>query len=140
MRKLAKTSMFYMIAGLVFGVYFREFTKFNNFNDWTQLRVLHTHTLILGMFFFLIVLLLEKSFDLSKQKNYKKFYSIYNAGLGITLLLMLVHGTMTVLGYGDSAALAGMAGLGHIIMTVGLLFFFQCLLSAIKQTETKKVD
>ena len=37
---------------------------------------------------------------------------------------MLIHGTMTVLGYNGSAAISGIAGLGHIILTVGLYFLF----------------
>lgn len=49
-----------MIIGLLFGVYYRELTKWFDFSGKTQLSTLHTHTLVLGMFFFLIVLLLEK--------------------------------------------------------------------------------
>ncbi|MGY3702881.1 hypothetical protein BW731_04750 [Vagococcus martis] len=134
MQKLARASLSYMIIGLISGVYFREMTKFNDFEGWTQLSVIHTHTLILGMFFFLIVLLLEKSFNLTKHKNFKKFYVIYNIGLGITLLMMLTHGTMTVLGIESSAAISGIAGLGHIILTVGLGFFFQVLLQSVKNS------
>ncbi|MHC5375362.1 DUF2871 domain-containing protein [Enterococcus sp. LJL120] len=133
MKKLTRVSMSYMILGLVFGVYYREFTKFNDFTETTQLSVLHTHTLILGMFFFLIVLLLEKNFQLSQHKNFKKFFIIYNIGLGVTLLMLLVHGTMTVLGYADSAAISGIAGLGHIIITIGLGFFFNVLFGSIKE-------
>lgn len=134
MQKLARASLSYMIIGLISGVYFREMTKFNDFEGWTQLSVIHTHTLILGMFFFLIVLLLEKSFNLTKHKNFKKFYVIYNIGLGITLLMMLTHGTMTILGIESSAAISGIAGLGHIILTVGLGFFFQVLLQSVKNS------
>lgn len=133
MKKLVRTSMSYMILGLVFGVYFRELTKFNHFTDTTQLSVLHTHTLVLGMFFFLITLLLEKSFQITQHKNYKKFYLFYNMGLGITLLMMLTNGTLTVLGLTSSAAISGIAGLGHIIITVGLGFFFHVLLGSIKE-------
>lgn len=124
MKKILRTSMIYMIIGLAFGVFYREFTKFNNFTDWTQLKVLHTHTLTLGMFFFLILLLFEKNFNLTEHKNYNKFFIFYNLGLIITLSLMLIHGTMTVLGYNGSAAISGIAGLGHIILTVGLYFLF----------------
>ena len=76
-KKLARTSMTYMIAGLASGVYYREFGRFNDFQGKSQLNTLHTHILVLGMFFFLIVLLLEKSFKLSEHKNYKKFTSAY---------------------------------------------------------------
>ena len=135
MKKLARTSMTYMIAGLASGVYYREFGRFNDFQGKSQLNTLHTHILILGMFFFLIVLLLEKSFKLSEHKNYKKFYAIYNSGLGITLLLMLIHGSMTVLGYDDSPMIAGLAGIGHIVLTVGLGYFFNVLIAQVSKQE-----
>lgn len=132
MKKIARTSMIYMIIGLIFGVYYREFTKFSDFTGETQLSVLHTHTLMLGMFFFLVLLLLEKNFQLSQHKNFQKFFLLYNLGLAVTLLMFLVHGTMTVLGYADHAAISGIAGLGHIIITVGLGFFFNVLFGSIK--------
>ncbi|MBO0466707.1 hypothetical protein BCR22_03305 [Enterococcus plantarum] len=133
MKKLVRVSMVYMIVGLLAGIFYREFTKWNDFTGETQLSVLHTHILILGMFFFLIVLLLEKNFQLSNEKNYKKFYMIYNMGLGITLLMMIVRGSLQVLDYPESAAIAGIAGLGHIIITVGLAYFFQVLFQAVKE-------
>ncbi|GAY75978.1 hypothetical protein NBRC111894_1532 [Sporolactobacillus inulinus] len=43
----------YMIAGLLSGIYYRELTKAMNFSGESMLSVLHTHLLILGMFFFL---------------------------------------------------------------------------------------
>ncbi|MEI5995417.1 DUF2871 domain-containing protein [Candidatus Enterococcus mansonii] len=133
MKKLVRVSMFYMIFGLISGVFYREFTKLNSFDGETQLSVLHTHTLILGMFFFLIVLLLEKNFQLTKEKNYKKFYILYNSGLGITLLMMIIRGILQVLAYPESAAISGIAGLGHIIITIGLAYFFQVLFKAVKE-------
>lgn len=131
MHKLAKTSMVYMILGLVFGVYYREFTKFTDFSGKTQLSVLHTHTLVLGMLFFSIVLLLDKNFKLSQQKYFQRFYLFFNVGLIITLGMLLLHGTLTVLGYPDSAAISGIAGIGHLLLTIGLGFFFHSLLQAL---------
>lgn len=134
MQKLVRTSMSYMIIGLFFGLYYREFTKYFEFSGKTQLAVLHTHTLILGMFFFLIVLLLEKNFQLMAHKKFKTFYFLYNAGVGLTLLMLLIHGTMTVLGYADHAAIAGIAGIGHILLTVGLFYFFKILSDRVKSS------
>ncbi|MGY3750456.1 DUF2871 domain-containing protein [Vagococcus acidifermentans] len=131
MRKIVRVSMWYMIIGLFFGVFYREFTKLNNYTGATQLRGLHTHTLVLGMFFFLIVLLLEKNFQITKQSNYKKFYILYNSGLGITLTMMLIHGIMTVLGMDSSPAISGFAGVGHILMTIGFGFFFNILFKSV---------
>ena len=49
-----------MIIGLVSGFYYRELTKAHDFTGDTQLALVHTHTLILGMFMFLILLRLKK--------------------------------------------------------------------------------
>ncbi|MFZ1604108.1 MAG: DUF2871 domain-containing protein [Enterococcus aquimarinus] len=133
--KIAQASMSYTILGLVSGIFYLEFPKMNEFTGVTQLSVLHTHLLVLGMFFFLIVLLLEKAFYLSKEKNFKKFYILYNSGLGLTVLMMIIRGSMQVLGKGEHATISGMAGLGHIILSIGLFFFFQSLLSAVKKAE-----
>ena len=46
MKKLFNLSFFYLILGLALGVFFREFTKFNNFTGITKLSSAHTHTLV----------------------------------------------------------------------------------------------
>lgn len=65
MKKLFYAAHIYMIVGVISGLYYREITKLNDFTGDTQLGVVHTHLLALGMLFFLIVLGLEKLFDLS---------------------------------------------------------------------------
>ena len=54
MRRLLYAFLVYMIIGLVSGFYYRELTKAHDFTGDTQLALVHTHTLILGMFMFLI--------------------------------------------------------------------------------------
>jgi cbb3-type cytochrome oxidase subunit 1 len=76
------------------------------------------------MLFFLIVLVLEKQFTLTSGKLFDAFFWVYNAGLALTIGMMLVRGTMTVLGHQPRAALDGISGLGHIVITLGLIFFF----------------
>lgn len=137
MNKLVKTSAFYTILGLALGVFYREFTKMNEFTGSTQLSVTHTHALVLGMLTFLIVLLLEKNFQLSQFKQFDRFYIFYNIGLLITLVMLTFHGVMTVLGNETGPAISGIAGLGHIIMTIGLFFLFQSLSKAVKLIDKK---
>jgi hypothetical protein len=38
--------------------------------------------------------------------------------------MMILRGTMTVLGHQTGPALDGISGLGHITITLGLIFFF----------------
>lgn len=61
MKKLFNLSFFYLILGLLLGVFFREFTKFNNFTDSTTLSTTHTHALVLGFIFFLTLVVIEKT-------------------------------------------------------------------------------
>ena len=124
MRKIYVAAHVYMILGLISGLYYRELTKLNDFTGDTQLSVVHTHILALGMLFFLVVLALEKLFTLTAGKLFAAFFWVYNAGLALTIGMMLVRGTMTVLGHQAGAALDGISGLGHITITLGLIFFF----------------
>lgn len=135
MEKLARASMGYTMFGLASGVYWRELTRHRGYvsNGTSQLRVMHTHCFSLGTFFFLFVLLLEKNFGLSKHKDYKKFYISYNIGVGITLTMILVHGTLTVIDRDPkSRIIAWSAGAGHIITAVGFYYFYKILLSAVR--------
>lgn len=45
------------------GVFYREFTKVDGFTSFTTLSVVHTHYLMLGMVFFLIVGCCRKEFS-----------------------------------------------------------------------------
>lgn len=46
--------------------------------------------------------------------------------------MMVVHGLMQVEGAKDSAAIAGIAGLGHLLLMAGLGFLFAALHTRIK--------
>jgi hypothetical protein len=124
--KLYIAARTYMILGVLSGLAYREFTKVKHFTGDTQLSVLHTHLLALGMLFFLIVLVLvlEKLFTLSASKLFGWFFWTYNAGLALTVAMMSVHGAQTVLGAETGEAFSAIAGPGHIVLTVGLILFF----------------
>jgi len=127
------------MLGLLLGVFYREFTKINNFTGETVLSGLHTHVLVLGTFFFLIVLLLEKSFELTKNKKFNKFFITYNIGLLLTVIMMAIRGCVEVLNLDISAmadsSISGIAGIGHIIMAIAYILFFLILLERIKDVE-----
>ncbi|CAM3432195.1 DUF2871 domain-containing protein [Erysipelothrix sp. HDW6B] len=131
MKKILRQATIYLALGLIAGVFYREFTKYMAFTGTTQLSILHTHILMLGMFMMLMVLVLAKTFKIHRHKNFKKFMGFYNGGLHLTILMMLTRGTTQVLGTelskGMNAAISGMAGLGHIILTIGLVYLFMML-------------
>lgn len=124
MKILYRAAFAYMILGLLAGLFYREFTKANDFTGQTQLSVLHTHFLALGMLFFLIALVVEKQFRISDSRLFAPFFWTYNAGLLLTTSMMVVHGILTVRGTEVSPAISGIAGLGHIALTVALVLFF----------------
>ncbi|WP_033292554.1 DUF2871 domain-containing protein [Amycolatopsis jejuensis] len=138
MKKIYWAAAIYTILGLLGGLYYRELTKAYDFTGDTQLSVVHTHLLALGTLFFLILLALEKTFTLSAAKSFSWFFWLYQAGLVITVGTLVVHGTLTVAGKQSGAAIAGIAGLGHILLTAAFVLLFVGLYGRIsgKKTET----
>jgi hypothetical protein len=124
MKKLYYTALTYMIAGLASGLFYREFTKANDLTGDSQLSVVHTHLLALGMLFFLTVLALDKIFSLSCLPLFNAFFWTYNASLALTTAMMILSGILTIQGSTPSAAIAGISGLGHIGLTAGLTLLF----------------
>jgi len=141
MKRIVKLSFFYSIFGLLLGAFYREFTKMNGFTGKTVLSDLHPHVLVLGAIFFLVVLLLEKSFELTKHKNFNKFFITYNIGLLLTVVMMAVRGCIEVLNLEISrmidSSISGIAGLGHIIITIAFILFFLVLLNITNDAEKK---
>lgn len=127
MTKSFSAAAVYTLFGLAAGLFYREYTKAHNFTGDSQLSVLHTHLLALGTLFFLIVLALDKAFAISGSKLFTWFFWTYNAGLVLTVAMMVVHGVRTVTGDGESPALDGISGLGHIVLTVAFVLFFLAL-------------
>jgi hypothetical protein len=134
-RKIFTSAAVYTVFGLVAGVYYRELTKAEQFTGTTQLAVVHTHLFALGMLFFLVVLALEKAFTLTASRWFPLFFITYQVGLMLTVTLLAVHGTMTVLGRETGPAISGVAGLGHIGLTAGLIFFLLALKERVDAAE-----
>lgn len=140
MEKLARASAGYTACGLIAGAFYREYSRFWRFDTTlvqTQLRSLHTHCFSLGTMFLLIVLALEKNFHLSVQRDYKKFYGLYQSGLGITLLCMLIQGCLVTAGREKNFVVSCVAGLGHTLIGAGFFYFYRTLFAAIKSTPSK---
>lgn len=140
MRRLVHTSLFYTILGLLGGIFYREFTKYNDFQGDTMLSVVHTHALVLGAVMFLLILLLEKNFQLMKTKEFNIFYIVYNLGLLITVGMQVTRGIMTVLGKDGGAAISGVAGVGHGLLGLGFVMLFVMLYGVTKEEKSERVD
>ncbi|MHC9044424.1 DUF2871 domain-containing protein [Microbacterium saperdae] len=129
MRRLFYAAFASMLGGVASGLFYREFTKLNDFPEGaaTQLGLVHTHLLVLGFVVLLIVLLLEKQFALSQSRLFGWFFWTYIAGLVLTSAMMVWHGCLTVLGLESSKMIAGIAGLGHMLLTAGMILLFLAL-------------
>lgn len=125
--------------GLISGLYWREFTKINEFEGQTMLSTAHTHALALGMLMFLVVLALAKVFSIP-EKSGKLFALLYNIGLGFTFGAMVVKGTLQVLELpiAESKMWPGFAGLGHMLIAGTLVYFFLFLMKAVKAESAKR--
>ena len=124
MKRYMNLSLLYAILAMVGGVFYREFTKFNGFTGKTTLGVVHTHYFLLGMVFFLLLLLLEKSFSFTGAKT-GRILVAYQVGLNLTAVMFVVRGNTQVLGTalssGMDAAISGIAGIGHILLGISLV-------------------
>lgn len=136
MKRYANTALLYAILAMVGGVFYREFTKFNGFTAKTTLSVVHTHYFLLGMVFFLLILVLEKAFSFTGAKT-GRVLALYHVGLNLTAVMLVVRGVFQVLrtslSAGMNAAISGIAGIGHILLGVSLIL----MLLQIKRSVTK---
>ncbi|MDD3409949.1 MAG: DUF2871 domain-containing protein [Eubacteriales bacterium] len=137
MKKYLNLSLIYAIAAMVGGVFYREFTKFNHFTGVTALGKVHTHLFVLGMLMFLVVALFAGRFPLEENKRFRLFNRLYNIGLPLSAVMMVVRGVPQVLGStlsaGMDAAISGVAGVGHILMGVALVLLLLSLKSMAKE-------
>lgn len=124
MKKYINTSMVYALLAMAGGVFYREFTKWNGFDAKTTLSVVHTHYFLLGMVFFLLLLVLEKNFAFTGSKT-GRVLAVYHLGLNLTGVMLLVRGIFqvrgTALSAGINSAISGVAGIGHLLLGVGLV-------------------
>ena len=124
MKRCMNASLLYAILAMVGGVFYREFTKFNGFTARTTLGVVHTHYFLLGMVYFLLLLLLEKSFSFMGAKT-ERVLTAYQVGLNLTAVMFVVRGVPQVLGTelstGMNAAISGIAGIGHILLGISMV-------------------
>lgn len=69
MKRYINLALLYAILSMVGGVFCREFTKFNSFTAKTASFVVHIHYFLLGMVFFLLLLVLEKNLSFTGAKT-----------------------------------------------------------------------
>lgn len=134
MKKYINISFIYAILAMLGGVFYREFTKWNEFNGVTALGKLHVHLFILGMLMFLVVALFASHYNLGKYKSFRAFLCVYNIGVPLASVMLAVRGVTQVLQLSLNsaldAAISGIAGIGHILTGVGIILLLISLRKA----------
>lgn len=124
MKRYMNAALLYAVLAMVGGVFYREFTKFNGFTAKTTLSVVHTHYFLLGVVFFLLLLLLEKNFSFTGAKT-GRVLAAYHIGLNLTAVIFGVRGIVQMLvpavSSGMDAAISGVAGIGHILLGASMV-------------------
>lgn len=144
MRKMLNLSLLYFILAMVCGVFYREFTKFNGYEGRTALAFAHVHFMVLGMMLFLILALVVKAGGLTELRSFRIFLVLYNIGLPLMVVMLIIRGITQVLGIepakGADASISGVAGISHIVLAVALAFLFAALKSALPGWESQQGD
>lgn len=139
MKRYFNIALKYAAAAMIWGVFYREFTKWNSFTGVTALGKVHGHMFTLGMLVFLLVALYADRFPVEKQKTFSAFMVVYNIGVPLTSLMFVIRGVFQVLGTelskAASAAISGVAGIGHILTGVGIILLLVSLKRAALQKE-----
>jgi hypothetical protein len=132
---LYRSAATWTAIGLASGLFYREFTKANDFTGWTQLSVVHTHALTLGTVVLLLFLALTAVLDLGADKRCRWGVGVWNVGLVLTTGMMTVKGMLQVLGNesANSPAIAGVSGLGHMTLTAAFILVFLALGTAVRR-------
>lgn len=136
MKRLMNASIVYGVLGLIGGVFYREFIKLNGFSTYTSLSVVHTHYFMLGMMFFLILALLEMNLHFMNDRT-KRYVFFYHLGLNLTVIMLMIRGVIQVVYLNSlttalNVVIAGIAGIGHLILGISLTMILISIKNATK--------
>lgn len=124
-------SIVYGVLALVGGVFYREFTKLNGFNGFTTLSVVYTHYLMLGMAFFLMLVLLENNFHFIDNKV-RKYLLFYHIGLNLTAVMLVIRGVVQVISL--DASIAVLIGIAHLILGISMVLVLISIRNCVKDS------
>lgn len=118
MKRYINYSIVYTVLAMIGGVFYCEFTRMNDYTAWTTLSVVHTHYFILGMMFFLVLSVVSTCAHFKSNRA----VLFYNIGLNLTAIMLVVRGIVQILDLNVvSAAISGIASIGHIILGISLI-------------------
>lgn len=134
-----KISAGYLFYGLLIGLFYHEAAYYSHFTGVSVLSVVHPHAIILGAAVFFLLPLFMKVSDIHHTKGFHSFLIFYNIGLMSTLFFMTARGVIQLFSLPISSfwdhMIGGLAGLGHLILTIGLVFLFKVLIQSCKKQD-----
>lgn len=134
-----KASLTCLELGLILGVFYREFTKLFCYQSTNKLVLGHPHMLILGFAFFFLLYLLA-TIEKLDVKYIKKSYVVYILGLAYFIASILLRGIYQVAAQGQTvysdSAIAGFAGIGHVVLGVGLISICMAVLKSLRVKDS----
>lgn len=133
MKQLLTAAAVHATLGLTAGLLHRTLTHGLDVVPKTQLATTHTHFLALGMLVMLIVLALDAALAISGSKSFRIFFWTWNVGLLVTGGTMVWHGLIQLDGGTGGPMIAGIAGIGHILLTVATVALFVSLRRPVAQ-------
>lgn len=104
------------------GVFYREFTT---------LSVVHTHCLMVGMVFFLLLVVVEKNFHFVDNKVLK-YLIFYHIVLILTVFLLTIRGVVQVLSLEVLSVV--LSGIGHLILGISMVMVLISIRNCIKDS------
>lgn len=128
MKRLINASIVYAALALVGGVFYREFIKLNGFSTYTLFYV--------GNDVFLILALLEMNLHFMNDRT-KRYVFFYHLGLNLTVIMLMIRGVIQVVYLNSlttalNVVIAGIAGIGHLILGISLIMILISIKNAIK--------
>lgn len=146
MKKYIKYAAVFLALGLACGVFYREFSKaYGVVNVYTTLGLAHTHFLVLGVAFTLLVGLVTEKLGKGKDKLFRWAFPLYSVGVLGAGLMMVARGVLDVLvksekivyavSDGANGAISGISGIFHAVLGAGLVLIFVSWLLKEKKPE-----
>ena len=118
---LLQFALAYLFFGIFAGAFYREIGKIYPVE--VKMAFLHVHLIVLGFVLLTLAYLLirDRAFE---NARLKKLLTIYNFGMFFSFSAMFLHGMIDGYTPGDGAriGMVAMSGVGHILLTVALIW------------------
>lgn len=140
---ILKDSAVFLFMGLAGGVFYREFTKLFTWRRLTALSVVHLHLIALGFIALLVIYALLQDEE-KKSAEISLPLKVYITGLAWTVTSFMIRGIYGIVSpeanIFPDAALSGIAGLGHIILGIGIVWIIIRLIKMQSENLSQKYE